>query len=278
MFYVILLIVYISETYLQICKYDEDGNRISPPVKIWYLYMISGCLVYPLIYDGNQFIKQGPMEYFEDPWNFLDIGHITLGYFNIYSQIYLGSWEFIPKCIMITVILLCLVKMFFFMRIFKKLSYIVTMIMQVMKDLRVFFLFFTLLISMFSLVFDVITINSSPDYVKVGTFVGSLIGTLRLSLGDTDFNFLEDDHMDTDQHYLFWICWVVVVIFSALIFLNFIIAEVSNSYQIVRESIDALIYKERAGLINEAEDILTLKYKNNKDKFPRFIVAREIDS
>lgn len=44
------------------------------------------------------------------------------------------------------------------------LSYIVTMIMQVMNDLRVFFLFFSILISMFSLVFDVITINNNADY------------------------------------------------------------------------------------------------------------------
>lgn len=97
-------------------------------------------------------------------------------------------------------------------------------------------------------------------------------------MGNTDFNFLVDDHLDSDQHQLYWVCWVIVVIFSALIFLNFIIAEVSNSYSVVRQSIDALIYKERAGLINEAEDILTTKFKNNKYKFPKYIVAREIDS
>jgi len=33
-----------------------------------------------------------------------------------------------------------------------------------MKDLRTFFVFFTILIIMFSLVFDVITINKNPDY------------------------------------------------------------------------------------------------------------------
>jgi hypothetical protein len=78
-----------------------------------------------------------------------------------------------------------------------KLSYIVTMIMQVMKDLRTFFVFFTILIVMFSLVFDVITINSNPDYRMVGTFAGNLLSTLRLSLGNTDFSFLEDDHLDS---------------------------------------------------------------------------------
>jgi hypothetical protein len=67
-----------------------------------------------------------------------------------------------------------------------------------MKDLRVFFLFFSILITMFSLVFDVITINSNPDYKEVGTFIGNLLSTLRLSMGDTDFNFLEDDHLDSD--------------------------------------------------------------------------------
>lgn len=71
----------------------------------------------------------------------------------------MGTFEIIPKCVLIAVILLCLMKLFFFLRIFMKLSYIVTMIMQVMKDLRTFFIFFTILIGMFSLVFDVITIN-----------------------------------------------------------------------------------------------------------------------
>ena len=56
---------------------------------------------------------------------------------------------------------------------------------------------------------------------------------------------------------MFWVVWVIMVIFSALIFLNFIIAEVSASYEKVKANIDALIYKERATLINEAEDIMS---------------------
>ena len=46
-----------------------------------------------------------------------------------------------------------------------------------------------------------------------------------------------------------------MVVFSSLIFLNFIIAEVSNSYQKVRDNIDALVYQERSGLIQEVEDL-----------------------
>lgn len=40
-----------------------------------------------------------------------------------------------------------------------------------------------------------------------------------------------------------------MVVISGLIFLNFIIAEVSNSYAEVNLRIDALIYKERSCLI-----------------------------
>jgi len=70
----------------------------------------------------------------------------------------------------------------------------------------------------------------------------------------------------------------MMVIFSALIFLNFIIAEVSNSYQTVKESIEALIYKERAGLIQEAEDIILESVKkNDKTKFPKYIIVREME-
>lgn len=55
--------------------------------------------------------------------------------------------------------------------------------------------------------------------------------------------------------------WLIIIIFSALIFLNFIIAEVSHSYHKVNLYIDANIIKERAKLIDEAEDQMSAKYK-----------------
>ena len=50
------------------------------------------------------------------------------------------------------------------MRIVQQFSYIVTMIMSVVKDLQVFMLFFTILILMFSMVFDVIAKNDAAEY------------------------------------------------------------------------------------------------------------------
>lgn len=46
-----------------------------------------------------------------------------------------------------------------------------------------------------------------------------------------------------------------------IIFLNFIIAEVSSSYQVVSDHINGLIEKERSQLIEEAEDMMLTKWK-----------------
>jgi hypothetical protein len=53
-----------------------------------------------------------------------------------------------------------IIKSFFFLRIFETLSYIVTMINQVIYDLRIFLLFYGILIYFFSLVFAVVGVGN----------------------------------------------------------------------------------------------------------------------
>lgn len=65
---------------------------------------------------------------------------------------------------------------------------------------------------------------------------------------------------------------------GCLIFMNFIISEVSNSYSVVKENIESLVYKERAKMCKEVEDFFTESYKrNNKVHFPIYLVVRELD-
>lgn len=134
---------------------------------------------------------------------------------------------------MIVVILTCLIKTLFFMKIFTNFSYIVTMIIGVVIDLKIFLVFFAILITMFSMIFNVISRNEAPEYEKIGFLAGNLFATFRLALGDFDFGLIDDKPL-TKQHILFWVTWLIMVIFSSLIFLNFIIAEVSSSYNKVK--------------------------------------------
>lgn len=69
---------------------------------------------------------------------------------------------------------------------------------------------------------------------------------------------------------------MLVVIVTCIIFLNFIIAEASASYQSVKDNLDAMINKEKASLIAEAEGMYFESKKNNK-KFPKYIVIRKAE-
>ena len=112
--------------------------------------------------------------------------------------------------------------------------------------------------------------------------LGNWFSQIRWSLADWDFTVVEEPNaMISDpagQHFLFWIMFVISLIFSSLVFLNFIIAEVTNSYNTVNENIQSLIYKERAELIKEAEDIMFNTTKMDKSLFPKFIIIREKDN
>jgi uncharacterized protein YybS (DUF2232 family) len=112
--------------------------------------------------------------------------------------------------------------------------------------------------------------------------MGQWFSQIRWSLADWDFHVVEEPNVmvsnPAGQHFLFWIMFVISIIFSSLVFLNFIIAEVTNSYNNVNENIQPMIYKERSQLIKEAEDIMFNSTKRNKNLFPKFIIIREKDN
>ena len=125
--------------------------------------------------------------------------------------------------------------------------------------------------------------STNPDatlseYRKIGPFLGSFMFTFRLSLGDFAFDLVDDDIMTQSNQQIFWGIWLFLVVLSLLIMLNFIIAEVSNSYEIIRSQLQAYIYKERAGMCAEAEGILSEKQKSrNVNWFPNYIICRDRD-
>ena len=61
---------------------------------------------------------------------------------------------------MIIVILLAIVKTFFYLRVFESLSYIVTLLKHVIYDLRVFLIFYFMMIYLFGLIFGVLGIGN----------------------------------------------------------------------------------------------------------------------
>ena len=127
------------------------------------------------------------------------------------------------------------------------------MINKVVFDLRVFLLFYGILIVLFSMIFAVLGVGNKKfgdyekafgnltleegiegqvepmlEYTNCGLFVGYIISTLRMSLGD--FDFTPSIYMSDAENYIYWFIWFLVVLMTCIVFLNFIIAEASNSY------------------------------------------------
>lgn len=128
-------------------------------VSLCWLMLI--CLIYPLVYDFLQLRKIGALQYFKDPWNCLDQSHIWIGFLNIFNQRTTPDIQSKESIIlMLLVLFFLLIKTFFFLRIFKRLSYLVTMIGHVVKHLQVFMLFFSLLLFMFGLAFTILDIGA----------------------------------------------------------------------------------------------------------------------
>ena len=148
-----------------------------------------------------------------------------------------GTWSVSSKFFMILVVFYTMFCTFERLRVIQEFSYIVTMIREVINDLKIFLLFFTIVILSFSNVLDIVGHSANEEYKSIGPLWGNLFATLRLSLGDFDFSQIVSNKFYL-MHVMFWAVWVIMVIFSSLIFLNFIIAEVSNSYSNCREKID----------------------------------------
>lgn len=73
-------------------------------------------------------------------------------------------------------------------------------------------------------------------YENLGLFGGTVIETLRTSIADYSMDAAFD--LPKADNYMFWIIWFVTVMVACIIFLNFIIAEASNSYNEVNEFLD----------------------------------------
>lgn len=69
---------------------------------------------------------------------------------------------------------------------------------------------------------------------------------------------------------------MLIAYFNCIIFLNFIIAEASESYDKVMSNIENNLRLQRISLICESEEMMN-KSNKNEENFPKYLVIREIE-
>ena len=201
---------------------------------------------------------------------------------------------------MVFVILFSLIRTFKFMRIFKDFSPIVTMLTQVVFDLKAFILFYFILCGLFSLLFGIVGVGSlnpsinqvfsdkfaedatlgegypGVEYRQVGRLVGNTFSAIRVSLGD----YAEIEaatFLSIEENYMFWIYWFIMVVVASIVFLNFIIAEASASYEKIAAEKEEQILREQANLIGESEN-MTPMFLKSESSYPKYIIIRRVDA
>jgi hypothetical protein len=141
--YITTLAVYIYTTYL----IGQFGEKTS----IFYPILMCFGLIYPFIYDTTQLIKGG-WGYFDDPFNWSDFCFQWAGVTNV---VFVFTME--PSSIQCTVsmsivLILGAVKSMTFLRIFDTFAYIIALIKGVTYGMRIFLLFYVIMLFLFSLI------------------------------------------------------------------------------------------------------------------------------
>ena len=93
----------------------------------------------------------------------------------------------------------------------------------------------------------------------------------RASIGDNEI----DDFLQTKENQsLAWFIWLFIMIVGNMIFMNFIIAVVNESYENCMSKMIAQKFKVKIDMIVERESNMTQEELDNSDWFPNYIIFR----
>ncbi|CDW73225.1 UNKNOWN [Stylonychia lemnae] len=163
-------------------------------------------------------------------------------------------------------------KLFFFLRIYDGFSFLVQMMAGVFKDLKYFLLFFIIFILQFGMIFLVLFKAQQIDEYNGVNKMAYFLMAFRISSGD--FQLEDYQRQDDELALVSWLIWLIAVISLNIVFMNFIIAVISESYERVMQKLVAESYRVKANLIFEREQLFSEEELKSTKYFPNYIVVR----
>lgn len=154
-------------------------------------------------------------------------------------------------------LLICnsLVKMLFFLRVYKSFGMLVQLIISVIWDIKNFIFFFVCWLILFSLLYRIAGIKiSETDYKNVSSYLAYIIVIFRNSIGDEQVP--DTAFWSTQKRMEFpllnkavigysWFLWMLNACFMLIMLLNLLIAIISQSYDQVMTNSHVLLYNQR---------------------------------
>ena len=140
-------------------------------------------------------------------------------------------------------------------RIYNRFSFIVKMLVRVYEELVPFLILFTSFIVVFAWAIKLVGVrfdyeeNLEENSYKGLDFFAYITFVARASLADFDL-----DHfyrLPVKSRLAAWMFWLMIVISNTVIFLNFLVAVISDVYEQVMETRIEEVYQKQAELIVE---------------------------
>lgn len=149
------------------------------------------------------------------------------------------------------------------------------MLFEVFIDLKFFLMVYLIVIFTFASLFFTLDLDLDSQYEGIGNF-SYLVTTFRMSVGDMETDEFNSNEPGEAKSFLIWIIWLIAAIITNIIFLNFIIAVISESYTKVTQKIPAQSIKTKVDLILERESLFTERDLKNTNFFPHYIIVRRV--
>eukprot|EP00347_Sterkiella_histriomuscorum_P009500 403340976 len=240
------------------------------PIVQYSLKSVSGLvLIYFLVYEFRQAAKQE--DYMKEIWNFFDYS-LIIAYALLAGLEAAYPYEDYIVILKLVIVFLTFLKINFFLRIYDGFSFLVSMMAAVFVDLKYFIGFFVIFILQFGLVFAILfDAISIEEYQGIGIFAYIMMA-FRTSSGD----FNVDSYKDQSSALVIisWIIWIIAVMLLNVMFMNFIIAVISESYEKVMQKLVAESYRVKVQMIVERELHFTEEELTQEQYFPKYLILR----
>jgi hypothetical protein len=147
------------------------------------------------------------------------------------------------------------------------------MLIVVFKEILIFLFYFLIVIAALTVMGSIIIDETGEGYKGISDAANFVI-VLRQAVGDYDTSSIIDGTKDFKL--LAWLLWFVILIIGNIVFMNFIIAVVSESYENCMDKKIQLIYTAKLEMIEECESFMLDWFFNitKEDWFPKFIIIR----
>jgi Ion transport protein len=231
--FLVFVFLFIADTYLSIYMenseiYIHEAGLSNPYVTCTLVAKLI-CLVI-LSYFAKYEIKSALADfgdYISEYWNFIDFMVIVMQL--VSTVCFVSGVDFdVMRMIYCLMAIMVFIKVCFFLRIYDGFSFLVSMMQGVFLDLKYFIAFYMFVLILFTMLFSILDIKLGDAYGPIGMF-GYFFMSFRTSTGD----FEVDDYAEKESAivYITWIIWLIAVLILNIVFMNFIIAVISESYE-----------------------------------------------